>query len=532
MRQILLITVAALAVLAACKNSTTGPAANTGTLTVVVTTTAGAAVAAAPVHLEPGARTAQTDAQGTARFTGLTAGQYTVSVDVATGSATQAVSFQPPSSEIHLTLGGLTIQGGGITMQWGAPESLRVTVPTDLSGEVRWYSNRDFYRGQPVELGRGTSVSLAPLRPGTTTVEARLVSGTQTVATATAQVTVTYRESWNVNRLGLVSLTANTVGDLFVTGRNALVARRGFRGFSVIDVDALAQIGRFDPGGGFAQDVHVVGTRAYVTHESFFPGFRHGVTIADITNPAAPTEIGGIPYQQSGAHTVFVQGTTAYLANSATRVIEIWDVANAAAPVFLTNVVSTAGQAHEAYVFNGILFGAYMQLSPETRPELVIADVSNPAAPVVLSRVVYPNAALVHSVTATPDGRYIYVADEVTNASIRIFDMAIPTAPALVGTYQPRLGTVPHHFVVRDNNIAYLSMYKNGVEVIDISNPARPRLIGFYDTHPGVATDGDQPVPPNNVELYHGAWGVHWTDDGKIVVTDMDAGVFVLRFGG
>ncbi len=531
MRQILLIAVAALAVLAACKNSTTGPAANTGTLTVVVTTTGGAAVPAVQVHLEPGARTVQTDAQGTARFTGLTAGQYTVSVEAAAGSAEQAVSFQPPSSEVHLTLGGLTIQGGGVTILWGAPESLRVTVPSDLSGEVRWYSNRDYYRGQLVELGRGTAVSLAPLRPGTTIVEARLVSGSQTVATATAQVTVTYRESWNVNRLGLVSYPALSVGDLIVSGRNAYVARRGFRGFSVVDVDAVAEIGRFNLDGGFAQDVHIVGNRAYLTNEGAV--FRHAVTIVDITNPRAPVEIGGIPtgLPTSSAHTVFVVGTTAYLANSPSRQIHIWDVTNPAAPAALSTLSSTNGIAHEAYVRNGILFGAYMQLTPDTQPELVIANVTNPAAPVVLSRVVYPNAALVHSVTATPDGRYIYIADEVTNATIRIFDVANPAAPVLVGTYQPRLGTVPHHFVVRDNNIAYLSMYKNGVEVIDISNPVRPRLVGFYDTHPGVATDGDQPVP-NNVELYHGAWGVHWTDDGKIVVSDMDAGVFVLRFGG
>jgi choice-of-anchor B domain-containing protein len=210
-------------------------------------------------------------------------------------------------------------------------------------------------------------------------------------------------------------------------------------------------------------------------------------------------------------------------------VIVIWDVANPAAPARLATVVSTGGIAHEAYVKNNILYGAYMQLTPTTIPELMVVNVANPAAPVVLARVNYPNAALVHSATATPDGRYVYVADEVTNAPIRIFDMANPAAPALVGTYQPRFGTVPHHFVVRDD-IAYLSMYKNGVEVVDVSDPTRPRLVGFYDTHPGQATDGSTAIPPDNVDLYRGAWGVHWTDDGKIVVSDMDAGVFVLRF--
>lgn len=532
MRKLAILVLAALALVAACSKSSTGPAANTGTLTVVVTTTTGAAVAAAPVVLQPGSRTVSTDAQGTARFTNLTAGQYTLTVQAAQGSAQQSVSFQPPSSEIHLTLGGLFIEEASVTMQWGAPESLRVTIASGQSGEIVWVSTRDFYRGVPAELGRGPAVSLAPLRPGTTTVEARLVSGGSILATAIAQVTVTYRESWNVDRLGLVPYPTLSVGDLIVSGRHAYVARRGFRGFSVVDVDAVAEIGRFDPGGGFAQDVHVVGNRAYVTHESGALGFRHGVTIVDITNPAAPVELGGIPFELSGAHTVFVDGTTAYLANSSARVIVIWDVANPAAPVRLATVASMGGIAHEAYVKDDVLYGAYMQLTPSTIPELTVVNVANPAAPIVLARVTYPNAALVHSATATPNGDYLYVADEVTNAPIRIFNVTNPAAPVLVGTYQPRFGTVPHHFVVRDNGIAYLSNYKNGVEVVDISDPTRPRLVGFYDTHPGQATDGSTAIPSDNVDLYRGAWGVHWTDDGKIVVSDMDAGVFVLRFGG
>ena len=175
-------------------------------------------------------------------------------------------------------------------------------------------------------------------------VEARLVSGNQTVATATAQVNVTYRESWIMDRLGVLALPLGSVGDLFVTGRHALVARRGFHGFSVVNVDAIQEVGRFDPAAGAANDVHVVGNRAYVTHESFTPGsFRHGVTIVDITNPVAPVELGGIPFELSGAHTVFVDGTTAYLANSSTRQIVIWDVANPAAPVRLAEVAEQVG---------------------------------------------------------------------------------------------------------------------------------------------------------------------------------------------
>jgi len=530
MRTTLILALAGLTLAAACKKSTTGPAANTGTLTVVVTTTGGTAVNAAEVHVEPGARMAQTNAQGSVTFAGLTAGQYTVSVQGATGSAIQQVSFAPPASEVRLTLGDFVIQGAGITVQWGAPESLRAVIPSNLIGEVVWTSLNDLYLDLPVELGRGPAVFVGSLRPGTTTVEARLVSGGQIVARATAQVTVQYRESWNVQRLGLVSYPVLSVGDVFVVGRNALVARRGFHGFSVVDIDAIQEIGRFQPDSGFAQDVHAVGNLAYLTNEGGV--FRHAVTIVDITNPRNPVEVGGIPTSlpTSSAHTVFVDGTIAYVANSPSRQIHVWNVANPAAPFHVSTVSSTNGIAHEAYVRNGILFGAYMQLTPTTVAELVIARMTDPSAPAILARVTYPNARLTHSVSTSEDGRYLFVVDEVTNAPIRIFDIMNPAAPVLVGTYRPRLGTVPHHFVVRDD-IAYLSMYKNGLEIVDVSDPTRPRMVGFFDTHDGVASDGSTGTPSAG-DLYRGAWGVDWTDDGKIVVSDMDKGLFVLRYGG
>jgi choice-of-anchor B domain-containing protein len=529
MGKITIFALAALAVLSACKGNTTGPDPSTGTLTVVVTSNGGAAVAAATVRVDPGARTALTDAQGTARFANLAAGDYTVTVQASAGAAEGHVSFQPPSSELRLTLSSLTIIGGGVTIQWGAPESLRVAV-VPAQGEIVWVSTRDFYLSQPVELGRGSAISTAPLRPGTTTVEARHVVNSQTVETATTQVTITYRESWNMDFLGLVPLSANSVADVWVQGRHALVARRGFGGISIIDIDAIEEVGRFADPGMHSPDVDAENGIAYVANEPTGGPHPFSVTILDITDPTAPRQLGGVPKALVGwAHTVFQDGTTLYIANPFTNLIHVWDVADPAAPRELSTIASTAGDAHDMHVRNGIFYGAYMQLSAGQEAELTIANVADPAAPAVLARVHYPNARLTHSTWPSEDGRHLFLADEVTNAAIRIFDVSNPANPVLVATYQPRLGTVPHHFQV-NGDLAYLSHYKNGVEVIDVSDPTRPHLVGFYDTHPGAADDGGA-TPPQGT-LYHGAWGVHWTDDGKIVVSDMERGLFVLRFRG
>jgi hypothetical protein len=91
---------------------------------------------------------------------------------------------------------------------------------------------------------------------------------------------------------------------------------------------------------------------------------------------------------------------------------------------------------------------------------------------------------------------------------------------------------------VRDSRFAYLSHYKHGVEVVDVSDPLHPRLVGFYDTHPSADADVGQPSgslsPSHEKEgfLYEGVWGVDWTEDGRIVVSDMNRGLFVFRYTG
>jgi len=124
-------------------------------------------------------------------------------------------------------------------------------------------------------------------------------------------------------------------------------------------------------------------------------------------------------------------------------------------------------------------------------------------------------------------------ADEIVNAPLRIYDVSDPADPVLVSTFRPRLGAVPHNFQVRDGGLAFLSHYRHGMEVIDVSDPQNPRTVGFYDTHPGA----DEPVegalaPAHEETEFEGAWGVHWTADGRIVVSDMNRGVFVLRYTG
>lgn len=433
--------------------------------------------------------------------------------------------------------GEISIVWDGRTVDWGSSETIRA----EIDGEpvvVEWRSLTDLYLGQPVALGRGSETTTAPLRPGTTTVEARILSGGTVVKRATAQVTVRYRESWNMTLDGMVPYEDESVGDVWVSNGHALVTRRHAGGISIVALDGgIREVGRFTAPNMFTQDVVAADGVAYVTNET--SAYPFAVTMLDISDPAAPRVLGGVPTSAVGvAHTVWVDGPLLALASQVTKAIHLYDVSDPGGPAPLSSILALNATAHDIHVRDGRLFGSYMALSPGQSAELVVAGVADPAHPVVAARVHYPGAVLTHSSWLTGNGQILYVTDEIVNAPVRIFDVSDFSRPVLIGTYQPRLGTIPHHFHVRDGRFAYLSHYKHGVEVVDVSDPVHPQLVGFYDTHPGVDADIGAPrgslSPSHEKEglLYEGVWGVDWTDDGRIVVSDMNRGLFVFRYTG
>ena len=432
--------------------------------------------------------------------------------------------------------GELSIAWDGRTIDWGANE----TLTAEIGGApvaVEWRSLSDQYLGLPVVLGTGTTTTTAPLRPGTNTVEARILDGATVAKRATATVTVRYRESWNLDLVGQVPYDDETVGDVWVDGSFAFIARRHAGGISIVDLDAMAEVGRFTAPGLFTQDVKAANGVAYVSNET--DAYPFAVTLLDVSDPADPRVLGGVPTADVGvAHNVWIDGDLLALASQATHAVHLYDVSDPTAPLALARIDARNAVAHDIHMRDGRLFGSYMALATGQTAELTIATLADASRPVVTARASYPGAHLTHSSWLAADGRTLYVADEVVNAPIRIFDVSDPAVPRLLGTYQPRLGTIPHNFEVRDHR-AYLAHYKHGVEVVDVSDPMRPRLVGFYDTHPGVDADVDShgaaslsPAHEKEGALYEGAWGVHWTADGRIVVSDMNRGLFVFRATG
>ena len=74
-------------------------------------------------------------------------------------------------------------------------------------------------------------------------------------------------------------------------------------------------------------------------------------------------------------------------------------------------------------------------------------------------------------------GDVVYIA--VGGAGLEIVDMSNPAAPVLLGMYGTTNGTMDVHV---EGGIAYLADGLNGLRCLDVSDPAQPVLLGTYDT--------------------------------------------------
>ena len=72
-----------------------------------------------------------------------------------------------------------------------------------------------------------------------------------------------------------------------------------------------------------------------------------------------------------------------------------------------------------------------------------------------------------------------------------------------------------------DGDRLLVSHYTEGVHMLDVADPTRPRLLGFYDTYPGSATG------------FNGAWGAYiFPASNLIVVSDINGGLYVVEYTG
>lgn len=215
--------------------------------------------------------------------------------------------------------------------------------------------------------------------------------------------------------------------------------------------------------------VHASGDTVYLA------GGLDGLHIVDVADPDAPTL--AATHQTAGqALGVTTSGGSALVINLMTG-LEVVDVTDSAAPA-LVHTEETFGYQW------GIGGGGALVLVADQPEGVHLFDVSAPATPVLQG--VYAAAQPVRAVTAGDDGRaYVVLAG---SGVVEILDITDPSNPRLAGSHRPsRPGGRTQRVAVRAGAMA-VPVAEDGLEWVDVSDPAAPALTATLDT-PGNARD-------------------------------------------
>lgn len=296
-----------------------------------------------------------------------------------------------------------------------------------------------------------------------------------------------------------------------------LIRRTSLHIIDTSDPTRPVEVGRYQRfGKSFANDVKLVeaGARRFALIAD------SPVDVVEVTDPAAPRLVAQIPEE---SHTLFTEerdgATLAYFGNYNGE-CPVYDVTDPAAPRKLGSYDAEASVVHDLSVEEGI---AYLNAWEKG---FLVVDFTAPATPRLLgSWSLTPTRTSHSNWTTTAGGRRIALhGEESYNAQLHVVDVdpASPTFMMPIGTYQTR-PWISIHNIMAFGTRAYMTYYQDGVRVLDVSDPTRPRQIGYYNTW-------DPDAERSSGAFFEGAIGIDVDLVRKLVfVADLPRGLIILR---
>ena len=290
------------------------------------------------------------------------------------------------------------------------------------------------------------------------------------------------------------------------------------------------------------RDIKVYADHAFVVAER--P--NHGMQVVDlrqlrdIKRSQAPATIGTVAHYTDflRAHNIAINEDTgfAYAVGARNDIracaggLHMIDIRNPASPTF-AGCFAADGYTHdtECVVYEGPdgRFAGREICVNSNEDTITIVDVTNKAAPVMLSRTPYGGSAYVHQGWFVDGQRYFLSNDELDelnfghNTRTRVWDMASLTAPQLIGMYDGPTPSTDHNLYIK-GNFVYESNYRAGLRILSLDNVAQGQLeeVAFFDVYP----------PNDDPGFSFGTWSNYpYFEDPDIVVVHGYQGMFVVR---
>ncbi|MEX2459345.1 MAG: hypothetical protein WD770_10220 [Actinomycetota bacterium] len=275
-----------------------------------------------------------------------------------------------------------------------------------------------------------------------------------------------------------------------------------------------------------------------------------GIRVVSIANPKKPTQIATVR-TDCGSHThtlvpdlarrrllLYVLSyplgaptpTCSPVSHRKISVVEVPLADPASARVTSTPSVGLPIGCHDVTVFLPKMIAAAACIT-----ETQLWDITDPADPVITTRVVNPLINIHHSTVFSWDGNTFVIGDELGGAAVApgcvsgeaplgslwFYEVSDPTMP--LGSYSIERDASPidvctaHEFNVvplrSERDVLVSSWYTGGTIVLDFTDPANPQELGHY-------------VPQEGEAAVH--WSSYWYN-GLIYANGFDRGIDVLR---
>ena len=224
--------------------------------------------------------------------------------------------------------------------------------------------------------------------------------------------------------------------------------------FDISDLSAPQRLGAYS----FPEKIWgflVADSLVYVAADFF------GLGILDVSDPAAPVLLGAVK-MPGQVKNVDVSGDTAILADHMSGV-DLVDISNLANPVALGSVFLD-GYSRDVAVLGSL---AYAVDDPSG---FYVLDLSRTDAWEPMSAIQSAKGPRFVEAEGT-------LAVLLGQGALQVYDVSTPTTPVHQSTYATRGGAVR---VELAGHLAYLADGQEGLQVVDLSDPANPRVAGTH----------------------------------------------------
>jgi len=216
---------------------------------------------------------------------------------------------------------------------------------------------------------------------------------------------------------------------------------------------------------------------------------KNRIDIMDLANPLLPKLVTSVAVKGMFPESVYIQGNYLYVAeqgqtdlvngvqNLNGNYLEIFRISTSATRPLIpvSSIASQAAQPNKVYVS-----GNYAYLLDWAGSTVEVIDISNPAAPIFVSKMAVDSPSDI-----SIKGNNAYITSDLTgNSSLKVFDVTNKTAPIAVSSF----GAMGHaNNVTIYKNYAYVSgggPNSSQIKIINITKPARLVLAGTIETYP------------------------------------------------